>query len=109
MRHELNFCADRNRITRVWNRLVDGEILIPSWASSIYPWKWLTITDSQPAVGVWSSRSFARIRFEMCGLFRGLGPLCRVNEPWIEITLYGDGNAICNSSVGRLRNCRVRL
>lgn len=109
MRHELNFCADRNRITRIWNRLVDGEILIPSWASSIYPWRWLTITDSHPGVGVWSSRSFARVRFEMCALFRSLGPLCRVNEPWIEITLYGDGNAICNSSTGRLRNCKVRL
>jgi hypothetical protein len=45
----------------------------------------------------------------MCGLFRSIGPLCRVNEPWIEITIYGDGNAICNSSTGRLRNCRISL
>jgi hypothetical protein len=107
MRHALTFCADKKRVTRVWNRVVDGEILIPSWARPFYPWEWSTITDSPPAVNVWSSRSFARLRFRMCGVFRELGPLCITNEPWIEITLYGDGTAFCNTSAGRVRNCAV--
>jgi hypothetical protein len=107
MRHELWFCVDRAKITRVWNRLIDGEILTPSWSRSIYPWEWSTVTDSPPATGVWSSRSFARVRFRMCGVFRGFGPFCRSDEPWIEITIRGDGSAYCQSSAGQLRNCRV--
>lgn len=109
MRHRLSFCADRSKITRVWDRLIDGEILTPSWSRSVYPWTWNTITDSPPAINVYSSRSFARVRFQMCAVFRGLGPLCRTAEPWIEISLHGDGSAVCNSSVGRIRNCKVRL
>jgi hypothetical protein len=58
---------------------------------------------------VWSSTSFGRLRFKMCGLFRDLGPFCVIAEPWIEITLYGDGRAICGSSIGRIRNCSVRF
>jgi hypothetical protein len=107
MRHELSFCADRNRVTRVWNRLIDAEILTPSWSRTIYPWEWTTVTDSPPAVNVSSSRSFARVRFRMCGVFRGFGPLCRTDEPWIELTLNGDGSALCYASTGRLRNCRL--
>jgi hypothetical protein len=107
MRHELSFCADRSRVTRVWNRIIDAEILTPSWSRSIYPWEWTTVTDSPPAVSVSSSRSFARVRFRMCGVFRGFGPLCRTDEPWIELTLNGDGSAVCYASTGRLRNCRL--
>jgi hypothetical protein len=107
MRHLLSFCADRRRITRVWNRIVDGEILIPGWARSVYPWEWEKVTDSPASVNVPSSRSFGRIRFRMCAVFRTLGPLCTINEPWIELTLYADGSALCNASVGRVRNCVI--
>jgi hypothetical protein len=108
MRHSLRFCADRNRITRIWDRLVDGEILIPWWARTVYSWEWSTITDSPPTLGVWSSRSFARLRFKMCAVFRGIGALCPTAEPWIELTLRADGSAICLTSVGPARNCTVR-
>ena len=108
MSHRLAFCADRGRVTRVWDRVVDGEILVPALARMFYPWEWQTVTDSPPAVGSWSSRSFARIRFRMCAVFR-VGPVCHVAEPWIELVLYGDGRVTCQSSVGQLRNCRVRI
>jgi hypothetical protein len=109
MRHSLSFCADRSRITRVWDRLLDGEILVPGWARTFYPWEWIVVSDSPPATRVSSSTSFGRLRFSMCGMFRHVGPICAIAEPWIEITLYGDGRAICGSSIGRIRNCSVRF
>jgi hypothetical protein len=108
MNHWLSFCADRSKVTRVWDRVVDGEILLSAVARTFYPWEWQTVTDSSPSVGTWSTRSFARIRFRMCGLFR-FGPVCHSSEPWIELVLHGDGRVTCQSSVGQLRTCRVRL
>jgi hypothetical protein len=108
MSHRLAFCADRSRITRVWDRVVDGEILIPGWAQAFYPWEWQTVADSPPVVGWGSSRSFARVRFRMCAVFR-IGPVCHVAEPWIELTLFADGRVTCQSSAGPLRNCRLRI
>jgi hypothetical protein len=108
MIHRLAFCADRNRITRVWDRVVDGEILLPGAVRAFYPWEWQTVADSPPTLGIGSSRSYARVRFRMCALFR-LGPVCHVAEPWIEFTLYGDGRVTCQSSAGPLRNCRMRI
>lgn len=108
MSHRLSFCADRNRVTRIWDRVVDGEVLLSGVARALYPWEWQTVTDSPPTVGQSSTRSFARIRFRMCALFR-FGPVCQIAEPWIELGLYGDGRVTCQSSVGQLRNCRARL
>ena len=104
MDHSVSYCVGGNKLLRVWDRVVDGEILIPAWARVFYPWDWEVVADSRPAVGVSSSRSYAKLRFQMCGTFR-IGPLCFTNEPWIEITLSGSGAATCNTSAGRVRNC----
>jgi hypothetical protein len=108
MTHQLSFCADRSKVTRVWDRVVDAEILLPGAARVFYPWEWQTVTNSPPVVGQWSTRSFARVRFRMCAVFR-FGPVCHTAEPWIELALHGDGRVTCQSSVGQLRNCRTRL
>ena len=103
--HRLRFCWNGSSVTSVWNRVVDGQILIPGWARSFYPWEWMIVSDSAPAGGASPTVSFVKARFKMCGAFR-VGPVCVTDEPWISLELRGDGSAVCRTSAGRVRDCR---
>jgi hypothetical protein len=104
--HRLSFCWNGVSITSIRERVVDGEILIPAPARVVYPWTWLTISDTPPEAGSYDALSRVRARFSMCAAF-SFGTLCINNEPWIEIRLTASGSTICNTSAGRVRECSV--
>ena len=103
--HTLAFCWNGARVTSVWNRIAFGEILTPSWSRTVYPWEWSIVADSPPMSSFASTTSFVKARFKMCGTFQ-FGPFCVADEPWFRFDLRGDGSAVCNTSAGRVRDCR---
>lgn len=104
-RQQFRFCWSGSVVTRVWDRIVDGDVLIPGWARVFYPWEWSVVASSPPATGVRASTGYEKFRFRMCGSFQA-GPFCISDEPWIAITIYGSGAAYCTTSAGPSRDCR---
>ncbi len=103
--HALKFCANGSIVTSVWDRTTYGEILIPAAVRPIYPWTWSTIADSPPTPGKTTTISYVKGRFSVSML--KFFPLTITNEPWIGFQIQGNGQAYCQTSVGRVRNCEV--
>lgn len=105
----VSWCFGGGKVKTINNRRVTGEILTPSLSRLLYPWTWSIVSEELPKVGVTEAKSFAIVRFSMsAGPFKVIGVLNQTDEPWIDITIRGDGTAICSTSAGPVRNCSER-
>lgn len=106
--HMIEWCYSGGSITRFRGRIVRGEILLPSWAHLVYPWEWELKVDQRPNPDRFNASSYVQFHFWMCGVFRGIGPICNHDYPWSEIRMSAYGTAVCFLHTGKVRNCDAK-